>query len=286
MRAKLSWGVVLALVFCVGAAPSAEAQAVFSSSFGTDPCTPTEWSTLAGSPFVGGRYDATPVVTFEGPCAFRAFSANRYVETNVPASEPVFRARFHFFPQIDGGVAKILEALDESGANVQYSVLYNGDTNTLELLVGTGAGGPAATLSGFDDLRWHSVEVHYAAGQPVQISAKRVGGAVSQQTTGVSAPSGGVGVVRLGWISSLNNPVGAINFDAFESTRSITPIGPLCGGDADGDGVLTDADYRALTDEILRRSIAPGSPECSGDGELDAFDRVCVANAIEAGACP
>lgn len=276
-----------ALALCVGAMSlPARAQSVFESSFGIDPCTPTEWSLLAGSPFTGGRYDPTPVVPFEGPCAMRTFSVSRYVETDVPASEPQFRARFYFFPQIDGGEVRILEALDEGGTNVQFAVVYNGDTSVLHLIVGTGAGGPAATLSGVSDLRWHSVEVYYSAGQPMQIATKLVGGVQTQQTTVVNAPSDGVGRVRLGWIASLNNPVGAMNFDAFASSRSATPIGPLCGGDADGDGAPTQADYRALSEEILRRGIAPGSPECTGDGDLDAFDRVCVANAIAGGTCP
>jgi hypothetical protein len=287
MIVKSCRGAACALALLLGAmSPSAGAQAVFESSFGIDPCTPTEWSLLAGSPFTAGRYDPTPVVTFEGPCAMRAFSVGRYVETDVPASEPVFRARFYFFPQIDGGEVRMLEALDEGGTNVQFAVVYNGDTNVLHLIVGTGAGGPAASLSGVSDLRWHSVEVYYSAGQPMQITTKLVGGAQTQQTTAVNAPSGGIGIVRLGWIASLNNPVGAMNFDAFVSTRSATPIGPLCGGDADGDGALTQADYRALSDEVLRRGIAPGSPECLGDGNLDALDRVCVANAIAAGTCP
>ena len=288
MIVKSCRGAACALALLLGAmSPSAGAQAVFESSFGIDPCTPTEWSLLAGSPFTAGRYDPTPVVPFEGPCAMRAFSVSRYVETDVPASEPVFRARFYFFPQIDGGEVRILEALDEGGTNVQFAVVYNGDTNVLHLIVGTGAGGPAATLSGVNDLRWHWVEVSYAAGQPMQITTQTVGGgSETQQTTAVNAPSGGVGRVRLGWIASLNNPVGAMNFDAFASSRGATSIGPLCAGDADGDGALTQADYRALSDEILRRSVAPGSPECTGDGDLDAFDRVCVANATQAGVCP
>ena len=120
----------------------------------------------------------------------------------------------------------------------------------------------------------------------MQLVVTGVGSATPMVVTTTQVMNGTVGTVRLGFISTIaGNPAGVTLFDEFESTRGPTPIGRLCRGDADDSGMIGPADYTLVSDEILRRTIAPGQPDCNEDAQVDALDRVCIAK-LTTGTCP
>lgn len=278
---------LLSSIFALGAvAPLPVAAFAFIDGWEGSPCTLSAWSFVTTGPVAGGPYDSTPIVRYEGGCAMRV-ALGGAVQSDHPASETSYRARFYVFPQTSAGAVVLFQGTNSSGVP-QFSIAHDGATGAFLIYVGSGSTGtPDTSLFGVPSFRWTWIEVYYQSGLPLTITAQ---GSASPAppvtvTSSVAVPPSSIDSARLGWLSTANgNPTGAINFDAFASNNLVAPIGPLCRGDADADGDIDNVDYKVLTDEILQRDIASGQPDCTEDGRLDAFDRVCVAK--RAGACP
>jgi hypothetical protein len=283
-RLAARWGAT-SLSLLVLAAPLPAGAFAFASGWEGAPCTSAGWSLVGTGGFAAGPYDATPVVRYSGGCAYRA-PGSGFVQSDHPANDVVFRARFHLFPQASNGSVVVFQARDPGGVP-QFSIAHDGVSGALQVFIGSGSSGvPDTSLAGVPLFRWTSVEVAYQSGQKLAVTALGSGGTtpVTVQSNAAVAASG-IDSARLGWLSTASgNPTGAMNFDAYESNNLATPIGRLCRGDADGDLDLDATDYKVLSDEILRRDIADGQPDCTEDGKIDVADRVCVAQ--RAGACP
>lgn len=296
LRRSASW-VLWCLCAGIVAAPSPAAAFAFANSWEGTPCSAAGWSTVIPPGVAGGPYDPTPVVRYSGACAYRIGAGGGALRSDHPANESSYRARFYVFPQTSSGAVVIFQARDASGIP-QFTIAYDSVNRAYLIYVGSGSTGtPDTTLFGVDLFRWSWIEIAYQSGQKLTITAQ---GSASPAppvtvTSTLSVAASNVDTASLGWLSTANgNPTGAINFDAFVSNNTalpIGPIGPLCRGDVNGDSFVDGNDYQMLTEEILRRRdvnqvpiIAPGQPDCTEDGKLDALDRVCVVK--RAGACP
>ena len=277
----------------VAAVPLPAAAFAFADGAEGSPCTLAAWSFVTTGPAAGGPYDAMPVVRYAGRCAMRVAGGGS-VRSDHPANEPVYRARFYVFPQTSAGAVVVFQAHDP-GVVPQFSIAHDPVADAFLVYIGPiAAGAPDTTINGAPEFRWYSVEVSYLVNQKlgVTVHGAESGTPLAVVTSVASVPDASIDSASLGWLATANgNPTGAINFDAFESNNGAVPFGPLCRGDVDGDDFVGPNDYVVLTGEILRRTdpldnpiIAIGQPDCTGDGKLDAFDRVCVAKA--GGACP
>lgn len=268
---------IVVLAACAAFAPPVAAQLVFYDGF--NDCTASAWNGgVTGGGQAGGPYGAPMVVRYSGPCAFGAFGPG-YVVDGTPASESTYRARFYVRTNVAGGIVDVFQAFDDAGSP-SVAVAYDAPNASFLVYLGASAT-PDGVLAGYPPGRWYSVEVFVALGQSVTLDVR---GSFAPATTSVATPAASavtVGVAKLGWVASRSgNPGGIVEVDEFESTRNATPIGRLCRGDADGNGVLDNADYRDLGGELLRRGVAVGQPDCNEDGLLDVFDRVCAAKRI------
>ncbi len=284
-RRSAQWGLLLSCG-AILAAPLPAAAFAFADGAEGSPCTLAAWSFVTTGPVAGGPYDPSPVVRYAGRCAMRTAGGGS-VRSDHPASESTYRARFYVFPQTSAGAVVLFQARDVSGFP-QFSIAHDPAVDAFLVYVGSASSGtPEASIPGAPEFRWYSVEVYYRSAQRLGVTVQRASAStpLSNILTNASTPASTIDSALLGWLGTANgNPTGAINFDAFESNNPATPIGALCRGNVDGDIDVDATDYKILTDELLRRDIAAGQPDCTGDGKLDAFDRVCVAKL--AGACP
>ena len=53
---------------------------------------------------------------------------------------------------------------------------------------------------------------------------------------------------------------------------------PIQNGDANGDGVVNEADIAVVIDQYFGRSTAAGKPDCNQDGEVNSGDAICISN--------
>lgn len=292
LRRSARWG-LWSLCAGIVATPLPAAAFAFSDSWEGPPCTAASWSSVTAPGVASGPYDPTPVVRYSGACAYRVSSGGS-VRSDHPASESTYRARFYVFPQTSSGAVVLFQARDAGGVP-QFSIAHDPVANAFLVYIGpTAAGSADTTLFGVPSFRWTWIEVFYQSGQKLTITAQGSASPAPPVTVTSNLPVGpsSIDTATLGWIATANgNPIGEINFDAFVSNNTASPIGPLCRGDANGDSFVDGNDYQMLTEEILRRRdagnvpiVAPGQPDCSEDGKLDALDRVCVVK--RAGACP
>src|SRR5687767_7106451 len=178
------------------------------------------------------------------------------VQSDHPANETVYRARFYVFPQEIGGAVVLFQARD-AGGSPQFSIAHDGASGTFLVYIGPNAAGPPdTTIAGAPSFRWYSVEVNYQSGQKLGVTVHGAGAAtpLAAVMSSASVLGSSIDTATLGWLATANGvPTGAINFDAFVSNNLATPIGPLCRGDADADADIDSTDYKVLTDEILQR---------------------------------
>ncbi len=267
----------------VAAAAPLAAQAVFADAYEGTPCSSAAWSATVGSGAAGGPADATPIARYAGRCAFKTVGVG-YTEDTTPNAELMYRARFYVRPEVSAGSVFVFEALDDGGTP-EVALAYDPLAAAFTLHV---EGITDISIPGAPPNAWYYVEIRYHASNIVSVSIQGAGaGALAIEAPSTIVPSPpGIGTTRIGWIAAASGaPVGAVTVDDFVSTRALGPIGPLCRGDANGNGLLDQPDYRAATDEILARTLAPGTPDCNEDGRIDAIDRVCIAKRI-GGACP
>ena len=73
-----------------------------------------------------------------------------------------------------------------------------------------------------------------------------------------------------------------VNADAVAGSGSgdgrITVADPVPLGDANGDGVVNQADVNAVIDQYFGVATAPGKPDCNADGEVNSGDTICITN--------
>jgi len=53
---------------------------------------------------------------------------------------------------------------------------------------------------------------------------------------------------------------------------------PIQDGDANGDGVVNEADIAVVMDQFFGRSTAAGKPDCNQDGDVNSGDAICITN--------
>lgn len=54
-------------------------------------------------------------------------------------------------------------------------------------------------------------------------------------------------------------------------------------GDANADGVITNADANLVVQVIGQQAVAPGNPDCTNDARIDVLDITCINNRIRSG---
>ena len=219
---------------------------------------------VVGSPSAISRYS--------GLCAF-ALSSAGYVESER-ASDQRYIARFYVLNGIEGSEAVVIFRAysDDLATSALFEISLNG--SQFEINAGSAGGGSATAAA---QPGWNLVEVDWASGGSMSywINAD----SQTQSATGTinSAGTGTVQSVRLGAPDGLGGNSGTLTFDAFESHRS-TPVGALLVGDADGDGVVNEADIGAIRQEFFENGISVGTPDCNADGKVNSGDAVCVVN--------
>jgi hypothetical protein len=241
-------------------------------------CTINAWNgntsaatgAVAAGPQTGQR-------TYEGICALRT-TPGQFVTDDTPNAEATYTARFYFFTSGNGKIFSATTANANGGTEV-VGVSYNGTAFTFSGATGV-APIPAAANA------WYSVSFTHVSGGTFSVSVQGNGAATPTTGSGTSAAAS-VGSASLGFIGT---GTGTSHVDAFESTRSATPIARLCRGDTNGDGV------RNITDAIRDRNqfVSGGSNPAGGqadyneDGVVNISDAIQIRNVFVGGqsACP
>ena len=262
-------------------------------------CTTSAWTTATGAPIADdpdanagtNAPEAAAVKRYSGRCGLApASAAPSFVTNDSPAAEGIYRARWYVFTGINSGAPKMFEAFtaDAGGGTSIFSATYNQAAGQLTF---TAAGTTVAPITVAPN-KWYSVEVFHQAGQPLTVSVEGNNSAVvdaaALTSTSAGAVAGTVGSAQLGNINgaalgfaaapAASNNSG-YSVDEFDSTRSATPIGRLCRGDANndaannvGDNDLSALDAGAIVSEALNIAVAAGQPDANEDGRVTALD--------------
>lgn len=262
-------------------------------------CTTSAWTTATGAPVADdpdtnagtNAPEAAAVKRYAGRCGLApASAAPSFVTNDSPAAEGIYRARWYVFTGITTGAPKMFEAFtaDAGGGTSIFSATYDRAAGNLTF---TAAGTTVPSIA-VQPNKWYSVEVFHQAGQPLTVSVEgnntAVVDAAPLTSTSAGAVAGTVGSAQLGNINGAalgfaaapaptNNSGYAV--DEFDSTRSATPIGRLCRGDANndaannvGDNDLSALDAGAIVSEALNIAVAAGQPDANEDGRVTALD--------------
>lgn len=247
-------------------------------------CNNTAWNGNTGAAAnttPGGPASATPQRRYGGLCSLSAAAAGGFVTDNTPSAEGLYQARFYVFTPT-GGTAQVFRtttANANAGTQV-FAVEFTGNSFTFP---GTGAG----AISGIQTGRWYGVEV--TNNRTANTFSARVRGAGNDTvlTASGTAAAADVSSASLGFISG--TATGAVVVDDFESTRSATPIGFLCKGDTNGDGVRNIVDVIRIRNDAASPALSAttGQPDFNEDGVVNISDVILVRNVAAASpACP
>ena len=241
-------------------------------------CTKNAWN--GNTSAATGATAAGPVTgqrSYEGLCSVNA-TTGQFVTDNSPNAEATYQARFYVFTSGSGKVFSATTGEGNTGTEV-VGVSYNGSQFTFS--GATGVAPIAATAQ-----RWYSVTLTHVSGGAFNVSVQGNNAATPTTGTGTSAAAT-VGSASLGFIGP---GTGSFYVDAFESTRSTTPIARLCRGDTNADGSRTIADAGRVRNHFLNpaTSATTGQPDYNEDGSVTIADAGLIQNLFLAGqgACP
>lgn len=262
-------------------------------------CTTSAWTAATGAPVADdpdasattNAPEAAAVKRYSGRCGLApASAAPSFVTNDSPTAEGIYRARWYVYTGINAGAPRAFEAFtaDNGGGTSIFSATYNQPSGQLTF---TAAGTTVPAITVLPN-RWYSVEVFHQAGQTLTVSVEGANGTVADAApltaTSAAAVAGTVGSARLGNINGValgfaaapaSNNNSGYSVDEFDSTRSATPIGRLCRGDADnsganavGDNDINVADASTVVAERLGQSVAAGQPDANEDGIVNVAD--------------
>jgi hypothetical protein len=267
-------------------------------------CTTSAWTTATGAPVAddpdtstatNGPADNGAVKRYSGRCGLApATAVPSFVTNDSPAAEGIYRARWYVYTGLTTGTPKMFEAFtaDAGGGTSIFSASYDRAAGNLTFT----AAGTTVPAIAVQPNKWYSVEVFHQAGQALTVSVSGNNGTVADAapltSTSAAAVAGTVGSAELGNVNgsalgfaatpAANNNSG-YSVDEFDSTRSATPIGRLCRGDADnsganavGDNDINVADASTIVAERLGQSIAAGQPDANEDGIVNVADASLV----------
>lgn len=245
-------------------------------------CNKNAWNgntAAATAAIAAGPASAPAQRRLEGSCSLGT-SSGQFVTDDTPNAEATYQARFYVFT---GGTGKVFSATTENGGagTEVIGVSYNGTQFTF-----SGATGVAPITATAQ--RWYSVNVTHVSGQPFSVSVQGAGAATPVTGSGTSATAT-VGSASLGMIGT---GTGTFQTDAFESTRSTTPIPRLCRGDTNGDSNRNIQDAIRIRNEFNNPSTSSttGQPDYNEDGSVNIQDAIQIRNLFNSGAanaaCP
>ncbi len=215
--------------------------------------------------------------TYEGVCSLRT-AAGQFVTDNTPSAEATYQARFYVYTSGNGKIFSATTANSNGGTEV-VGVSYNGTAFTFSGATGV-APIPAAPNA------WHSVTLTHVSGGAFSVSVQGNGAATPTTGAGTSATAS-VSSASLGFIGA---GTGTFDLDAFESTRSTTPIARLCRGDTNGDGARNITDAIRARNQFVSGGASPagGQADINEDGSVNITDAIQIRNAFVSGqsACP
>lgn len=257
-------------------------------------CTTSAWNggttgtPVAASPTANS--DAS-VKRYSGLCGLQAQAGTAsYVTDNSPNGETTYRARFYVYTGTVSAPGRVFSATasDNGGGSEVIAVRYNPGTN-FEFLVNGASVGTAPAVG----KRWYGIEVAFVSGTSFSARVKTTStsnalqNTVTDVTAAAAPAAASIGSARLGNIDGVATTV-AMNFDEFDSSRGTTPIGFLCRGNANADGVRNSTDGVVIRNEFFgytsTAALSSYQPDCNEDGVVNSTDGVCVRNLFTAGA--
>lgn len=225
-------------------------------------CNFNDWSVVQGSPAAV----ATP--RYSGRCAIRVDAVGSYLVDQSPSNESSYQARFYVYTGARSGAVDVFQAGSSSASAIR--VQHDGD----QLLFNV-QGSSLTRAVPVNDNRWYLVQLSWRSGAGDGLLAMQVKGSGSPTIldpgaiTGLSNASDRIEEARLGMIAGAGT--GPMHFDAFESRRYSAPV-RLCPGDANADGLLSQADIDAIQAELQLAQLAPGQPDANENGAVTAGD--------------
>ena len=267
-------------------------------------CTSGAWDVATGAPVAddpdtsnatNGPTDGGAVKRYAGNCGLAPVSGAQSSVTDNNVGDAIYRARWYVFTGIATGNPRMFEAFTtDGGAGTSvFSASYDRAGGDFDF---TAAGTTIPSIAVAPN-RWYSVEIFHNSGSQLTVSVEGANSAVANNpaltATSVAAVTGTIQSVRLGNVNGNNftlagasSPTNSNGFsvDEFDSTRSAsTPIGRLCRGDADGNGLnavgdndINVADATAIVAERLGQAIAQGQPDANEDGVVNVADATLV----------
>ena len=283
MRREGMIGLGMLACLAVGGLQAAEKGlfGLFSDSLeGVEPglCSSAAWSGQSGTVQLG---EPPAVRRYAGRCGFRVSAETLgHLLDETPSGEPDYSARFAVFTG-SSGLTEIFRA-ENSLSQTVFTLSYDAGNQRISLQ--SGASSENMPASSAPANRWVVVALSYSDSGSLQVRTTHRGTAVT--SSAISASGLSVDRVLLGALSEVNG-AGTLDFDDFESTRSVELLAGSCRGDANGDTQLNVFDSLQITNERLGQGLAVGQPDCTEDGLVNVFDRVCVtARNLNTEVCP
>lgn len=240
-------------------------------------CTTGAWN--GNTSAATGAQAAEPtagVQRISGRCGLLTESGE-FVTDNTPGSESTYQVQFYFRAPTAGSTAKIFSATSADGNTGTEAFGVNINNGTMSFTGVTGA----STIGGLQAGRWYRLNAVYQASGAFTATVDGFSNFSGSSAGGTGAATT-VGSASLGMLSGT---AANVTLDEFNSTRSATPIAPLCRGDANGSGGVTSADRGAVTGE-LGGNLAAGFADCNMDGQVTSADRGCITGLLSQAAGP
>lgn len=241
-------------------------------------CNNTAWN---GNVAAAGSVPAGPAqgqARYGGLCSLRTTAPGQFVTDNTPSAEGLYQARFYVWAQPTGGTATVFRATtgNSNGGTEAFRVDFTGTSFTFP---GSGAG----AITGVQAGRWYGVEVTNNRSANTFTARVRGAGVDAISTSSGTAAAADVTSASLGFIGG-GATGGTVIVDDFESTRSATPIGFLCRGNANNTGSSANTrdidDVTLIVAEIFNEGFAPGTPDFNEDGAVTIDDVGGVVDVI------
>lgn len=276
-RSMGSWRMtMLALLFASGSASA---------------CTTAAWA--GGSPGGGttavNSYQLGGPRVWSGACALRVLAeAQGYLVDTSPVldgSQP-YHLRFFLHSALSAGAPVVLHAdtADTPGAGMVFEIAF--DAAEERLIARTPEGEQLGVAGSAPNGEWLEVIASYTA-STLEVPGTFVV-AVKSVTQGVhtlaavEASQDLVQSVSIGTFVAAGS--GTLHFDSFQSERGPDPIpfdaGAGCRGDSNGDGMISVLDLVIARNERHFITVATGTPDCTGDGNISIRDAVCIRRSI------
>ncbi len=218
-----------------------------------------------------------PTPRWSGQCAMKATGAG-HVQDNSPSAESSAYTRFYFYADASyGGTADIFTAYGNETLTGTPLIRISYDGTNLNISSGS-ANGTVAAATG----TWHSVEIHWNSGGPIDVWVDGDPAATTPPPpadfNATTAATGTIEAVAFGPMT-WTGAAGTLAFDAYEMRRT-TVVGTdsaLVPGDANGDGVINLQDVEnTVLEAVFGFSGLSGQPDVIPDGNINLADVQCV----------